>query len=135
MLAVSTNLSIYRNSLSNHSTDNSNNNNNNNEHSSCSYSENGGNLLLNARPSLNSTCKRSTLNGQQSLSSLQRNNTADSLTLCEHESTASTATNSSTFPEYEGWIYKQSDRYKTWNKRWFVLHDTNLFYFKNSKVI
>jgi hypothetical protein len=41
----------------------------------------------------------------------------------------------STFPEYEGWIFKQSERYKTWNKRWFVLFGTNLFYFKNPKVM
>lgn len=80
------------------------------EHSSYSYSANGGNgLLLNARPSFNSTCKRSTLNGQHSLSSLQRNNIADSLTLYKHDSATSTAISGSTFPEYEGWIYKQSD--------------------------
>ncbi|KAI7898963.1 uncharacterized protein BX663DRAFT_522670 [Cokeromyces recurvatus] len=37
------------------------------------------------------------------------------------------------FPEFEGWLYKQSDRYKTWNKRWFVLYGNNLFYFKNPR--
>ncbi|KAI8991665.1 hypothetical protein BDF20DRAFT_997490 [Mycotypha africana] len=41
--------------------------------------------------------------------------------------------NANHFPEFEGWLYKQSDRYKTWNKRWFVLYGTNLFYFKNPK--
>lgn len=37
-------------------------------------------------------------------------------------------------PEHEGWLHKQSDKYKTWNKRWFVLKGTNLFYFKSPKV-
>lgn len=35
---------------------------------------------------------------------------------------------------HEDWLYKQSSRFKTWNKRWFVLRDNKLFYFKNSKV-
>ena len=43
-----------------------------------------------------------------------------------HEATAS--------PEMEGWLYKQGDKYKTWNKRWFVLKTNNLFYFKSPKV-
>ncbi|CAO3611781.1 unnamed protein product [Cunninghamella blakesleeana] len=38
-------------------------------------------------------------------------------------------------PEHEGWLHKQSDRYKTWNKRWFVLKGTNLFYFKSPKDV
>jgi hypothetical protein len=37
-------------------------------------------------------------------------------------------------PEHEGWLHKQSDKYKTWNKRWFVLKGSNLFYFKSPKV-
>ncbi|KAI8393937.1 uncharacterized protein BYT42DRAFT_552768 [Radiomyces spectabilis] len=36
-------------------------------------------------------------------------------------------------PEHEGWLHKKSDKYKTWNKRWFVLKGTNLFYFKSPK--
>ncbi|KAI9498401.1 hypothetical protein BDB00DRAFT_447296 [Zychaea mexicana] len=36
-------------------------------------------------------------------------------------------------PDMEGWLHKQGDRYKTWNKRWFVLRGPNLFYFKSSK--
>ncbi|ORX46273.1 PH-domain-containing protein [Hesseltinella vesiculosa] len=36
-------------------------------------------------------------------------------------------------PDLEGWLHKQSDRYRTWNKRWFVLKGTNLFYFKSPK--
>ena len=36
--------------------------------------------------------------------------------------------------EMEGWLHKQGDRYKTWNKRWFVLRGANLFYFKSPKV-
>ncbi|CAO3600571.1 unnamed protein product [Absidia cylindrospora] len=38
-------------------------------------------------------------------------------------------------PEHEGWLHKQGDRYKTWNKRWFVLKGTNLFYFKSPKDV
>ncbi|KAI9013899.1 hypothetical protein CLU79DRAFT_768434 [Phycomyces nitens] len=34
-------------------------------------------------------------------------------------------------PDMEGWLHKQSDKYKTWNKRWFVLKGYNLFYFKS----
>ena len=37
-------------------------------------------------------------------------------------------------PDMEGWLYKQGDKYKTWNKRWFVLKANNLFYFKSPKV-
>ena len=37
-------------------------------------------------------------------------------------------------PDMEGWLHKQSDKYKTWNKRWFVLKGPNLFYFKSPKV-
>ncbi|KAI9323175.1 hypothetical protein BX666DRAFT_1884019 [Dichotomocladium elegans] len=36
-------------------------------------------------------------------------------------------------PEQEGWLHKQGDKYKTWNKRWFVLKGPNLFYFKSPK--
>lgn len=39
-----------------------------------------------------------------------------------------------TAPDVEGWLYKQGDKYKTWNKRWFVLKSNNLFYFKSPKV-
>ncbi|KAI8339971.1 hypothetical protein BC941DRAFT_500569 [Chlamydoabsidia padenii] len=38
-------------------------------------------------------------------------------------------------PDMEGWLYKQGDRYKTWNKRWFVLKGSNLFYFKSPKDV
>ncbi|ORZ02557.1 hypothetical protein BCR43DRAFT_465682 [Syncephalastrum racemosum] len=34
-------------------------------------------------------------------------------------------------PDMEGWLHKQGDKYKTWNKRWFVLKGPNLFYFKS----
>ncbi|KAG0181035.1 polar growth protein [Apophysomyces sp. BC1034] len=37
-------------------------------------------------------------------------------------------------PDIEGWLHKQSDKYKTWNKRWFVLKGPNMFYFKSPKV-
>ncbi|CAO3635696.1 unnamed protein product [Cunninghamella blakesleeana] len=36
-------------------------------------------------------------------------------------------------PDMEGWLYKQGDKYKTWNKRWFVLKEANFFYFKSPK--
>jgi len=35
----------------------------------------------------------------------------------------------------EGWMTKQGGSYKSWKKRWFVLKGTQLFYFKNKKVI
>ncbi|KAG1472815.1 hypothetical protein G6F56_001312 [Rhizopus delemar] len=38
-------------------------------------------------------------------------------------------------PEHEGWLHKRSEKYKTWNKRWFVLKGTNLFYFKSPKDV
>jgi hypothetical protein len=37
-------------------------------------------------------------------------------------------------PDMEGWLHKQSCKYKKWNKRWFVLKGANLFYFKSPKV-
>ncbi|KAI8988119.1 hypothetical protein BDF20DRAFT_832992 [Mycotypha africana] len=38
-------------------------------------------------------------------------------------------------PDMEGWLYKQSCKYKKWNKRWFVLKGPNLFYFKSPKDV
>ncbi|GAB5590799.1 hypothetical protein Unana1_05699 [Umbelopsis nana] len=38
-------------------------------------------------------------------------------------------------PEKEGWLHKQSDKYKTWNRRWFVLKGPNLFYFKSPRDV
>ncbi|KAI8890156.1 PH-domain-containing protein, partial [Backusella circina FSU 941] len=38
-------------------------------------------------------------------------------------------------PDMEGWLHKQSCKYKKWNKRWFVLKGANLFYFKSPKDI
>jgi PH domain len=38
-------------------------------------------------------------------------------------------------PDMEGWLHKQGDKYKTWNKRWFVLKGANLFYFKSPRDI
>ncbi|KAL7310112.1 hypothetical protein PS15m_010914 [Mucor circinelloides] len=128
---------ICRNSLSTRSSSSHNND----SHSSCIRSENSG-LMLETRPSFNSAtaCKRSTFDGHSfALSSTapsQQRNTLSDLSMYDAsmaEDLPTQNSNSSTFPEYEGWIYKQSDRYKTWNKRWFVLHGTNLFYFKNPK--
>ncbi|KAI9312419.1 hypothetical protein BX666DRAFT_1987298 [Dichotomocladium elegans] len=36
-------------------------------------------------------------------------------------------------PDAEGWLHKQSDKYRTWNKRWFVLQGLSLYYFKSPK--
>ncbi|CDH49050.1 phospholipid binding protein [Lichtheimia corymbifera JMRC:FSU:9682] len=36
-------------------------------------------------------------------------------------------------PDMEGWLHKQGDKYRTWNKRWFVLQGMNLYYFKSPK--
>lgn len=38
-------------------------------------------------------------------------------------------------PEIEGWLYKRSDKYRTWNKRWFILKGSSLFYLKSPKVM
>ncbi|KAI8368099.1 uncharacterized protein BYT42DRAFT_585272 [Radiomyces spectabilis] len=45
------------------------------------------------------------------------------------------ASNESITPDNEGWLHKQGDKYKTWNKRWFVLKGPNLFYFKSPKDV
>ncbi|KAG2230732.1 hypothetical protein INT48_004785 [Thamnidium elegans] len=47
----------------------------------------------------------------------------------------STLAEVSSCPDMEGWLYKQGDKYKTWNKRWFVLKTNNLFYFKSPKAV
>ncbi|KAI8994983.1 hypothetical protein BDB01DRAFT_774918 [Pilobolus umbonatus] len=41
----------------------------------------------------------------------------------------------STLSDMDGWLYKQGDKYRTWNKRWFVLKSNNLFYFKSPKAV
>ncbi|KAG1441543.1 hypothetical protein G6F56_011434 [Rhizopus delemar] len=43
-------------------------------------------------------------------------------------------TEDDTAPQIEGWLHKQGCKYRTWNKRWFVLKGPNLFYFKSPKV-
>ncbi|EIE76957.1 hypothetical protein RO3G_01661 [Rhizopus delemar RA 99-880] len=53
----------------------------------------------------------------------------------EESSDRASTTESFVAPEHEGWLHKQSDKYKTWNKRWFVLKGTNLFYFKSPKDV
>ncbi|KAI8993419.1 hypothetical protein BDB01DRAFT_847302 [Pilobolus umbonatus] len=56
-----------------------------------------------------------------------RKNTVDAYSLsCNDDK-------NNTLPDFEGWLHKQSSRYKTWNKRWFVLKGSNLFYFKSPK--
>lgn len=126
-------LSTYRHSLSTRS----NNSNNNDAHSSCAYSENSS-LMLETRPSYNSTAasKRSTLDSHSSAlpSTAHQRHTLSDVSMYDASKGAAPPTQHSTFPECEGWVYKQSGRYKTWNKRWFVLHGTSLFYFKAPKV-
>ncbi|KAL6065530.1 PH domain-containing protein [Balamuthia mandrillaris] len=39
-----------------------------------------------------------------------------------------------TNPEKEGWLTKQGGSYKSWKKRWCVLKDGTVFYFKNPKA-
>ncbi|KAI8382991.1 hypothetical protein BD560DRAFT_385732 [Blakeslea trispora] len=53
----------------------------------------------------------------------------------EEPTTTRTSTTDYQAPEHEGWLHKQSDKYRTWNKRWFVLKGTNLFYFKSPKDV
>ncbi|KAI7866077.1 hypothetical protein BDF14DRAFT_1818527 [Spinellus fusiger] len=48
---------------------------------------------------------------------------------------ACVSTEAAQAPEHEGWLHKQSDKYKTWNKRWFVLKGIHLFYFKSPKDV
>ena len=38
-------------------------------------------------------------------------------------------------PDYEGWLKKQGDKYKTWKSRYCILKGVNLYYFKNDKVL
>ncbi|OAD78237.1 hypothetical protein PHYBLDRAFT_140337 [Phycomyces blakesleeanus NRRL 1555(-)] len=33
-------------------------------------------------------------------------------------------------PDMQGWLHKQGDKYRTWNRRWFALKGPNLFYYK-----
>ncbi|KAI9277881.1 hypothetical protein BY458DRAFT_504320 [Sporodiniella umbellata] len=40
-----------------------------------------------------------------------------------------------TTSQVEGWLHKQSCKYRIWNKRWFVLKGPNLFYFKSPKDV
>lgn len=36
--------------------------------------------------------------------------------------------------EKKGWMTKQGGRIKTWKRRWFILSDNVLYYFKNPSV-
>ncbi|CAG8763207.1 9806_t:CDS:2, partial [Racocetra persica] len=38
-------------------------------------------------------------------------------------------------PDYEGWLKKQGDKYKTWKSRYFILKGADLYYLKNNKDI
>ncbi|CAG8708874.1 24135_t:CDS:10 [Dentiscutata erythropus] len=38
-------------------------------------------------------------------------------------------------PDYEGWLKKQGDKYKTWKSRYFILKGVDLYYLKNNKHI
>jgi hypothetical protein len=37
-------------------------------------------------------------------------------------------------PDYEGWLKKQGDKYKTWKNRFCILKGSNLYYLKSDKV-
>ncbi|KAL0082908.1 hypothetical protein J3Q64DRAFT_1642260 [Phycomyces blakesleeanus] len=41
-----------------------------------------------------------------------------------------TGQNSFNAPDMQGWLHKQGDKYRTWNRRWFALKGPNLFYYK-----
>ncbi|KAG0169455.1 polar growth protein [Apophysomyces sp. BC1034] len=58
-----------------------------------------------------------------------------SVSSVESQSTPRASLEALQTPEHEGWLHKQSDKYKTWNKRWFVLKGMNLFYFKSPKDV
>ena len=37
-------------------------------------------------------------------------------------------------PEREGWLTKEGGKYKSKHKRWFILKDSMLYYFKQATV-
>jgi len=36
--------------------------------------------------------------------------------------------------EHEGWLMKQGDHIKTWRRRWFVLKEGRMFWFKEHRL-
>ncbi|KAI8094935.1 uncharacterized protein B0P05DRAFT_576982 [Gilbertella persicaria] len=86
--------------------------------------------------STSSEWKRNTMNNLQENSLLPTGNKLHSIlphnTIRRSEDILS---DGSAQPDMEGWLYKQGDKYKTWNKRWFVLKGSNLFYFKSPKAV
>ncbi|KAI9475552.1 MAG: hypothetical protein EXX96DRAFT_609496 [Benjaminiella poitrasii] len=89
----------------------------------------------NKRSTFDGTQRSTLISDSRRASSIISNTTTSPQDMTNTTTMTSSATgNSNTpFPEFEGWLYKRSDRYKTWNKRWFVLYGNNLFYFKNPK--
>jgi hypothetical protein len=39
-----------------------------------------------------------------------------------------------TAPEREGWLMKQGEHIKTWRRRWFVLKQGRIFWFKEHRL-
>lgn len=73
-------------------------------------------------------------NQKKSASSIQHENSSQGTLSVARPSFNEMEDPNNATPEMEGWLYKQGDKYKHWNKRWFVLKGSNLFYFKSPKV-
>ena len=37
-------------------------------------------------------------------------------------------------PDHKGWLTKEGGKHKTWKKRWFILTENCLYYFKSPNV-
>jgi len=37
-------------------------------------------------------------------------------------------------PDHQGWLVKEGGKHKNWKKRWFILTDNCLYYFKSPQV-
>jgi hypothetical protein len=96
--------------------------------------------FLLSHDNLNTTLTNSTIsNSRSTIGSIKKNSSEQGNVIGSFDSTYDglygCSNTKSTSPELEGWMYKRSERFKTWNKRWFALRDFNLIYFKNSKVL
>ncbi|GAN10492.1 conserved hypothetical protein [Mucor ambiguus] len=103
-------------------------------HSSVANNGNTTNAAMNVHPLNTPTASLSSSRQPMQISN------AHKLSVSSFDDTSNLANRQSTTeafqaPEHEGWLHKQSDKYKTWNKRWFVLKGSNLFYFKSPKDV
>ncbi|KAI8875731.1 hypothetical protein K501DRAFT_144619, partial [Backusella circina FSU 941] len=94
--------------------------------------------FLHSHDSLTTTLTSSTISNSRSTISVNKKSSLDQRsTITQSVSTFDDLykynITKSDSPELEGWMYKRSERFKTWNKRWFTLQNFNLIYFKNSK--